>query len=413
MKKKYIALLCSSNDVNQILGTHKSLLKKLDTNFDKFYLINFIYFKLFSDAYGIKNEFIHELKDNIKKPKNLEIFTPQTVKELKDFMLNKEIIGIQNLSRNISDLRIHYLIAKFNIIQIIISNFGFFNSKFKTSMMDKFSKPLSNFFYFLNKSIGQKITLFLSNIRIFKKIEIRFTSDKQMLARINKNIFKKMLFKFNFFYIKEIILVNSKNYDDFKEENFSINQNKIVLLDIFLDHPEAFDIIKKISNEDKKKHYIKLNEFLYSLSNYYKKEVIICLHPKDNLTNKKKIFHNFEVTQYDTVKNIYNAFIVLFFDTSAIVDAILLKKRIMFINSKYIPDRWLELGKSLAKKSKILCFDIEENLQDKIPLLDERLRKQTFEYQDYIDKFIQIDGDRSGLDVIIKTLKKRFFYKDI
>ena len=119
------------------------------------------------------------------------------------------------------------------------------------------------------------------------------------------------------------------------------------------------------------------------------------------------------MTQYDTVKNIYNAFIILFFDTSAIVDAILLKKRIMFINSKYIPDRWLELGKSLAKKSKILCFDIEENLQDKIPLLDERLRKQTFEYQDYIDKFIQIDGDRSGLDVIIKTLKKRFFYKDI
>ena len=119
------------------------------------------------------------------------------------------------------------------------------------------------------------------------------------------------------------------------------------------------------------------------------------------------------MTQYDTVKNIYNAFIILFFDTSAIVDAILLKKRIMFINSKYIPDRWLELGKSLAKKSKILCFDIEENLQDKISLLDERLRKQTFEYQDYIDKFIQIDGDKSGLDVIINTLKKRFFYKDI
>ena len=82
-------------------------------------------------------------------------------------MLNKEIIGIQNLSRNISDLRIHYLIAKFNIIQIIISNFGFFNSKFKTSMMDKFSKPLSNFL-FLNKSIGQKITLFLSILEFLK-----------------------------------------------------------------------------------------------------------------------------------------------------------------------------------------------------------------------------------------------------
>ncbi len=409
IKKKYIAFLCTSNDLNQLLGTHKSLFKKLNDNFEKFYLINFIYFKIFSDAYGTKNKFDHELKDNIKKPQNLEIFTPQTFKELKDFMLDKEIIGIQNLSRNISDLRIHYLIAKFNIIQIIISNFGFFNSSFKTSIKDKFSKPLSNFFYFLNKSIGQKIILFLSNLRIFKKVEIRFTSDKKMLERINKSILKKILFKLNFFYVKEIILVNSKNYDDFKEKNFLTNENKIVLLDIFLDHPEAYDIIKKISDEDKEKHYRKLNEFLNLISNYYKKEITICLHPKDNLEYKKKIFRSFKVTQYDTVKNIYEAFIVLFFDTSAIVDAILLKKRIMFINSKYIPNTWLELGRSFAKKSNILSFDIEESVQDTIPFLDERLKKQTLEYQDYIENFIHIDGDRSGLDAIISTLKKKFF----
>ena len=409
IKKKYIAFLCSSNDLNQLLGTHKSLFKKLNDNFKKVYLINFIYFKIFSDAYGIKNKFNHELKDNIKKPQNLEIFTPQTLKELKDFMLDKEIIGIQNLSRNISDLRIHYLMAKFNIIQIIISNFGFFNSRFKTSTKDKFSKPFSNFFYFLNKSIGQKITLFLSNLRIFKKIEIRFTSDKKMLERINKSILKRIFFKLNFFYVKEIILVNSKNYDDFKENNFLSSQNKIVLLDIFLDHPEAYEIIKKISDEDKEKHYRNLNKFLNLMSNYYKKEVTICLHPKDNLESKKKIFHNFKVTQYDTVKNIYDAFIVLFFDTSAIVDAILLKKRIMFINSKYIPETWLELGRSFAKKSNILSFDIEENIQDTIPFLDERLKKQTPEYQDYIKNFIQIDGDKGGLDTIISTLKKKFF----
>ena len=43
-----------------------------------------------------------------------------------------------------------------------------------------------------------------------------------------------------------------------------------------------------------------------------------------------------------------------------------------------------------------------------IPYLDERLDKQTLEYQDYIKNVIQIDGDRSGLDVIVNTLKKRF-----
>ena len=81
----------------------------------------------------------------------------------------------------------------------------------------------------------------------------------------------------------------------------------------------------------------------------------------------------------------------------------------MFINSKYIPETWLELGRSFAKKSNILSFDIEENIKDTIPFLDERLKKQTLEYQDYIENFIQIDGDRGGLDTIISTLKKKFF----
>ena len=35
----------------------------------------------------------------------------------------------------------------------------------------------------------------------------------------------------------------------------------------------------------------------------------------------------------------------------------------MFINSKYIPETWLELGRSFAKKSNILSFDIEENIK--------------------------------------------------
>ena len=102
-------------------------------------------------------------------------------------------------------------------------------------------------------------------------------------------VFLKEFFKLNLFYVKEIVLVNSKNYDDFKENNFLSSQNKIVLLDIFLDHPEAYEIIKKISDEDKEKHYRNLNKFLNLMSNYYKKEVTICLHPKDNLESKKDL----------------------------------------------------------------------------------------------------------------------------
>ncbi len=409
MKKKYLAFLCSTNDINYVLGPHEDLFKKIDNNFDKFYIINFIYLKLFSDVSGIKNIFNDNIKKNIEVPKNLEIFTPKSINEFKKFMFDKQIIGIQNLSRNLSDLLIHYVIAKSKIQQIMISNFGFFNTKFKTSINDKISRPFANFFYFLNKSIGQKIILFLTNIRIFNKIDVRFTSDKGMLERINKNFLKKILYKLNLFYSKEIILINSKIYDSFNKKTFQENQNKIVLLDTFLDHPDGSSIIKKVSDENKKKHYINLKLFIEKISNHFGKKVTVCIHPKDNLENKKLIFKNYDVKQYETQKNIYEAFLVLYFDTSAIVDAILLKKKIIFITSKYIPNTWLEIGKSFADKSNILNLDIEDNLETSISTLENRLERQTLKYDNYINNFIKIDGDKKGLDVVINTLKKNFF----
>lgn len=409
MKKKYIAFLCSTNNLNEVLGPHETLFKKLGNSFEKFYIINFIHLKFFSDESGIKGKFNADINTNIKKPKNLEIFTPKSLYEIKNFMIDKRIIGIQNLSRNLSDLLIHFAIAKFKISQIMISNFGFFNTKFKTSLDDKISKPFANLFYFLNKTLGQKIILFLANLRILNKIDIRFTSDKGMIARINKNIFKKVLYKLRIFYSKEIILINSKNYDNFNEKTFENSQKKIVLLDAFLEHPDGSSITKKISDEDKTKHYKNLNIFLEKISSYYKKNITICIHPKDNLENKKKIFNNYDVVQFQTQKNIYQAFIVLYFDTSAIVDAILLKKKIIFINSKYIPNSWLEMGKSYADKSNIININIEDNLENIISSLSEKLEKQTQRYDNYINNYIKVDGERNGLEVVINTIKKRFF----
>ena len=409
MKKKYIAFLCTTNNLNEVLGPHETLFKKLGNSFEKFYIINFIHLKFFSDESAKKGKFDADININIKKHKNLEIFTPKSLYEIKNFMLDKRIIGIQNLSRNLSDLLIHFAIAKFKISQIMISNFGFFNTKFKTSLDDKISKPFANLFKFLNKTLGQKIILFLANLRILNKIDIRFTSDKRMIDSINKNIFKKVLYKLRILYSKEIILINSKNYDNFSEKIFENSQKKIVLLDAFLEHSDASSITKKISDEDKTKHYKNLNIFLEKISSYYKKNITICIHPKDNLENKKKIFNNCDVVQFQTQKNIYQAFIVLYFDTSAIVDAILLKKKIIFINSKYIPKSWLAIGKWFAVKSNIINIDIEDNLKNIIPSLSEKLEKQTQRYDNYINTFIKADGERNGLEVVINTIKKRFF----
>ncbi len=57
------------------------------------------------------------------------------------------------------------------------------------------------------------------------------------------------------------------------------------------------------------------------------------IHPNDDLELKKKYFSDFEVVQYQTRENIYKAFMILFFGSSAIIDAVILKKRIIGIVS--------------------------------------------------------------------------------
>ena len=57
-------------------------------------------------------------------------------------------------------------------------------------------------------------------------------------------------------------------------------------------------------------------------------------HVGANLELKKKYISDFEVVQYKTRENIFKAFMVLFHGSSAIIDAVLLKKRIIALGLK-------------------------------------------------------------------------------
>jgi len=134
----------------------------------------------------------------------------QDLDSLKNFMIDKKIIGIHNLGRNISDITVHYVLAKYNISQVVVSNIGFFNSGSTITIGDKIRKPFSVLFYYFNQKIGQKLTLLLCTLGLLKQVDIRFTSDRTTLFNINKNFIKKTLFKLKLFYSKEIIEVNSR-----------------------------------------------------------------------------------------------------------------------------------------------------------------------------------------------------------
>ena len=76
--------------------------------------------------------------------------------------------------------------------------------------------------------------------------------------------------------------------------------------------------IEKILNDDK--------ENLKLLQNMYKKKVIICLHPQNDISIKNKDFENFECVKYKTEEFISKAFMVLYHEGSSVLQAIIQKK---------------------------------------------------------------------------------------
>ena len=99
----------------------------------------------------------------------------------------------------------------------------------------------------------------------------------------------------------------------------------------------------KFSQTDIDKHYINSINFLKKIKKIFNKKIVICIHPKYDLKKISKIYHEFDVKQFRTRYFIERSFIVLFYDSSAIVDAIVNKKnnfaQIRFVQRKEKYDR--------------------------------------------------------------------------
>ena len=166
-------------------------------------------------------------------------------------------------------------------------------------------------------------------IGFFAQIDVRFISNKKIFNGFQKK-------KINFFpaYYKKLILVKSKMFD----ENLSkknIQEKYILHLDQDPDYREM-KIVKILDKSEVKQHYENLNKFLSLLSKAYKKKVIISIHPLYSQKKTEKRFKNFKVIKMKTNELIEKSFLITFFDSSAILHAIKLKKKNCFNKVKII-----------------------------------------------------------------------------
>jgi hypothetical protein len=400
--KKYLALIFSAVTLNKLFATNSFLINRLSENFEKIYFINMYKLKIFTNWPFYEKEFSYEVDNKFKVPNNIEIFIPKTIKDFKDFMIGKELIAINKIGRMLSDLKINFLLGRHPIKQVQIHNVGIHNRS--TKFLNK--SFWKNFTFKLNKIYGHKLYVLLSNFGLVPKIQIRFTSYSGNIDLINKSFVKKILFKLKLFYVKELVLINNRSFDIFKKNKVEISEQKIVLMD----HLPLDDADSHFYTEDTPvKHYYYLNKLINSLSNMYNKEAVVCLHPDDNLELKKKYFPNLEVVQYRTPENVYKAFLVLFFDSSSIVEAIFHKKRILTLFSNYSGVNVRNHGLKWVKQAGLLSINIEDEIKINKNKLLSKLDDAKKNYSNYIKTFLAPDGNNRGCEKIIKTLKERFF----
>ena len=169
--------------------------------------------------------------------------------------------------------------------------------------------------------------------------------------------------------------------------------------------------MKEVSILDKKsikKHYEKMNILLLNLSKIFKKEVIISIHPSYDLKRTAKRFKNFKVVRMQTTEYIKKSFIVLFFDSSAILPAFILKKKVICVQSDLFKGR--RYNSDLYRDYLDLKFlNINDDLKiDKNDFIMD-LKNKTKYYKNYLNNYSASNLALSGSEDIINHIKRRYF----
>tara|TARA_B100000900_G_scaffold400726_1_gene404661 strand:+ start:1646 stop:2860 length:1215 start_codon:yes stop_codon:yes gene_type:complete len=392
MKQKIFGIIINFNTLRHYIHSNSLLLKKISKRFEEFYLIDSrkLELNLFNSNNKILrwdiDSIIEENEDELfqELPKNFKVIKPLNGEHFKRLFDDKILLLINSIGKTFSEFYLHYLLSSKNIKQVIISNIANNETTIKTKNFK------SKIIFYLGKILPSKIISFLRMINFYSKINIRFECNKKLLE-----LFKKSKIKVSY---QKIIGVNNRSFDEFKLSKLEISNDYIVLLDTNLNHKEDIIIRGKVNLDDELQHYENLNKLLEKLEALYEKEVIICIHPQYDLEKTKKYFPKYKVFKFKTREMIYKAHLVLFFDTTAIMDAYFLNKKIISLKTK------VNMSTDFTRYNKEFgtpLIDINKEFDFNKKNLDEDLLKASSSQNFFLKTYVQIDGENIGIDKIL------------
>ena len=336
--------------------------------------------------------------------KNIIIHRPSNISELKNIIKRDNFTLMYCISQSPKYFFINFLVARLKNKIFIISNLGYNPENFNY-INRTFSQRVKIFFNLrLNYYISRLLVLF----GILPKIDYFFESSAYVINSINNGLSKKIQEKIpwlNFSYYKNLIKINSKFHDDLFDNRFEVSEKYIVFIDGFIfDHKDRIMRDGKIIISDRKKYYQDLNNLLYNLQNMYKKKIIICLHPHNNISIKNKDFEDFECVKYKTEEFVSKAFIVLYHEGSSVLQAIIQKKKIINLYGNYLGTYINKRCELYAKLLDIKRYDLENYKLDKKETLIKELNACKPNYKKYIEENLIVDRKKTSTKQIIDLL---------
>lgn len=410
---KTLCYINVSDDLLKFTRINKELINHLSKNFKKIYILNLQYLRLFSKS---KNFSIRKNKKLL--PKNFKIIDLKNSNDFLRFSKNKKLIVIMNsLTKSLYDFRIYYLLKKIDAKLVMISNNSMFGTKIFVDI------PLKSFFvgykHFLKKGfyyVWRILTIF----NIFPKIHLLLESNREFIKAFNSGISRKFESKFPFFKIslyRKIVHVNSNVFDFYlkyvkrKKKIFRNDEKFILYIDSPIDSEDRISREGPVSDLVKKKFYKNLFNALNKLSLVFNKKIVISLHPNSiKIFDKtKKIFDNnknFIVSKKRTIDLVQKSSIVLFSISSAVLHAVILKKKILGLRSKYFGAYNLKIQEKNIKGLSCPYIDIDKKILISPKKIDKVFRVSISTFDKLIKRRFTNQTNKPSFVEIVETLKK-------
>lgn len=401
-QKKNIYFIVAEKNVDKIYKFNKILLSQLSKKFENIYFLNLFNLKLFTK----KNFFPNYQIDDKTFVLNFD-----DSKKFKEFILDKKIIAIVSLGKDPSFFFIHYLINRKNIKLIMIMDLSQIGNKMTIDFNFKFLFSAykhyftKGFYYFFR---------FLTLINVFPKIYLLFESNLEVKSYIENSRSRKLekIFPFNISYYKKIEIVNSRYFDSINlTSNKTKEENKsIIYIDTHFDHLDRIFREGKIDKNKQNFFYDNLKDFLLKISELYEMPVKICKHPKNK--SNHSFYKTFEISKNSTDKEIYGSKIAIFTLSSAILNAVLLKKSIINLRSRHLGEYMSNIGRQYVQQLGLVSFDIDRDYKLNKTDLDNELKESIKNYSIYTNKKLLADGNISPNQKIASILEQEFYNLD-